>query len=384
MASAPTVKSHDLDIPRIGYIHSWTRTQDEGWVRAALDTYGVPYQYFGENVAREDGRPALEVRRPHLPARRQRRRRRRTRWSRRRGGADIPVPYKSTKEFPSLGFPDSTDDVRGALGEDGMKALYAFIQKGGTVITEGNTSQILPEMKLTPGVTVGAGERPVRARHDPPRDDRRREEPARVRLRSTVEVPVYFSSAPVLNAGAGAQPIADAGAAAAVVAVVARTQNTTPMATPLKLSAWDPDHTGTPFGLATSIGNDFNVAQAGGAAVVVVVAAAAAVVGGFGGARVRRRSLVSSADPNSSTRVDHAVPGEGRRHAALRHARARRAAVEARGSRRREDRQRSPRDVRLPSVLALADAGHVRDGLQRDHELERSRRRQVRGSRLEG
>jgi len=68
-------------------------------------------------------------------------------------GAGDPVPYKSTKEFPSLGFPDSTDDVRGALGEDGMKALYAFVQKGGTLITEGGTSAILPEMKLTPGVT---------------------------------------------------------------------------------------------------------------------------------------------------------------------------------------------------------------------------------------
>ena len=58
VSSAPTVKMHDLDIPRIGYIHSWTRTQDEGWVRAALDTYGVPYQYFGENAVAEDGRPA--------------------------------------------------------------------------------------------------------------------------------------------------------------------------------------------------------------------------------------------------------------------------------------------------------------------------------------
>ena len=41
-------KTHDLDIPRIGYVHSWTRTQDEGWVRAALDTYGVPYTYFAD------------------------------------------------------------------------------------------------------------------------------------------------------------------------------------------------------------------------------------------------------------------------------------------------------------------------------------------------
>ena len=38
--SAPTVKTHALTVPRIGYVHSWQRTQDEGWVRAALDHYG--------------------------------------------------------------------------------------------------------------------------------------------------------------------------------------------------------------------------------------------------------------------------------------------------------------------------------------------------------
>jgi hypothetical protein len=53
MSSAPSVKSHDLDIPRIGYVHSWTRTQDEGWVRAALDTYGIPYSYFGDVKLRD-------------------------------------------------------------------------------------------------------------------------------------------------------------------------------------------------------------------------------------------------------------------------------------------------------------------------------------------
>ena len=53
VASAPSVKTHDLDIPRIGYIHSWTRTQDEGWWRAALDTFGVPYTYFADQKLRE-------------------------------------------------------------------------------------------------------------------------------------------------------------------------------------------------------------------------------------------------------------------------------------------------------------------------------------------
>ena len=53
VASAPGVKTHDLDVPRIGYIHSWTRTQDEGWWRAALDTFGVPYTYFADQKLRE-------------------------------------------------------------------------------------------------------------------------------------------------------------------------------------------------------------------------------------------------------------------------------------------------------------------------------------------
>ena len=47
------MRTHDLDVPRIGYIHSWANTQDEGWVRAAFDTYGVPYTYFADIKLRE-------------------------------------------------------------------------------------------------------------------------------------------------------------------------------------------------------------------------------------------------------------------------------------------------------------------------------------------
>ena len=42
-----------MTLPRIGYVHSWSRTQDEGWVRAALDYYGVPYTYFADKKLRE-------------------------------------------------------------------------------------------------------------------------------------------------------------------------------------------------------------------------------------------------------------------------------------------------------------------------------------------
>src|SRR5206468_868559 len=51
--SVPVVRLHDLDLPRIGYVHSWIRTQDEGWWRAALDRYGVPYAYFSDQQLRD-------------------------------------------------------------------------------------------------------------------------------------------------------------------------------------------------------------------------------------------------------------------------------------------------------------------------------------------
>ena len=53
VGAAPAVKTHEMKIPRIGYVHSWSRTQDEGWVRAALDHYGVPYTYFADQKLRE-------------------------------------------------------------------------------------------------------------------------------------------------------------------------------------------------------------------------------------------------------------------------------------------------------------------------------------------
>jgi hypothetical protein len=307
VSSLPSVKTHDLEIPRIGYIHSWTRTQDEGWVRAALDTYGVPYQYFGENALAGMGdlRSKFDVIiYPHggtgvsVPGAG-------------RGGAaaDVPVPYKSTKEFPALGYPDSTNDVRGALGNDGMKALYAFVQHGGTVITEGSTSQILPEMNLTPGVKYEPANG-LFARGTILRGVITDARSPLVYGYTHTDVPVYFNSGPVLNAGAAA--VADNPAAAGRGGRAgANGQNTTPMATLLKLSAWDPDHTGTAYGVATSIGNDFNVAQAGQSAGVRGGRGGAGAGGGFGGGAAGPVSVPGLvADVNASTRVVMQFPAK--------------------------------------------------------------------------
>ena len=149
VASVPAnLRMHDLDVPRIGYVHSWGNTQDEGWVRAALDYYKIPYTYFGENeVARRNLRQEFDV----------------ILWP--HGGAvgqdpptsGAPVPFKKTTEFQALGFPGSTDDTRGGLGPSGLKKLHEFVAAGGTLITEGGTSSIFPTYSLTPGISVDQG-----------------------------------------------------------------------------------------------------------------------------------------------------------------------------------------------------------------------------------
>jgi Zinc carboxypeptidase len=153
VAAAPSVPMHDLDVPRVGYIHTWTSTQDEGWVRMALDNFKVPYTYFADNLVRQGNLKQKYdvIIFPHA------------------GGAGAglvyggvqgnePRPYKKSEETPHLGIQDSTDDMRGGLGYDGLQELMKFVQAGGVLITEGGTSTIFPEFNLTQGINIEQGE----------------------------------------------------------------------------------------------------------------------------------------------------------------------------------------------------------------------------------
>lgn len=199
VGAAPTVKSHDLDVPRIGYVHAWQRTQDEGWVRAALDTYGIPYTYFADQKLREGNLRAKYdvIVYPHVGGNAQ------SQVSGIAMTGKTPLPYKKTAETPNLGAIDQSEDIRGGMGIEGLMELYKFVQQGGTLITEGSTALIFPEYNLTNGITV--------------------EEPSGLFVRGSIvrsriadknspivygyegnQLPVYFNQSPVLNvAGAG-------------------------------------------------------------------------------------------------------------------------------------------------------------------------------------
>ncbi|HEY3841342.1 MAG TPA: M14 family zinc carboxypeptidase [Bryobacteraceae bacterium] len=150
MAVAPVVKMHELVPPRIGLVHSWSRTQDEGWVRGALDHYGVPYSYFSDQMLRKlNLRSKFDVIIfPHTGGSSQA-----TINGIPKNGS-VPIPYKKSDLTPNLGTLDETDDVRGGMGMEGLMELAHFVEEGGTLITEGSTAALMAEFNLGAGVTV--------------------------------------------------------------------------------------------------------------------------------------------------------------------------------------------------------------------------------------
>jgi hypothetical protein len=229
-------------MPRIGYIHSWSRTQDEGWVRAALDYYSVPYTYFADQKLKEGNLRAKYdvIVFPHVGG---------TSASMINGIAmtgTAPIPYKKTEQTPNLGGVDETDDIRGGMGLEGLQELAKFVQQGGTLITEGSTSSLMAEYDLAGGVTV--------------------EHPAELFARGSIlrgvfsdlkspiaygydgkDLPVYFNQDPVLNAAApagggfGGGGFGGGGGRGATGPINGgQGQNVTPNAVPIYTSPLDP------------------------------------------------------------------------------------------------------------------------------------------------
>ncbi|MFB3854652.1 MAG: M14 family zinc carboxypeptidase [Vicinamibacterales bacterium] len=242
VASQPAVATHDLDVPRIGYVHSWSRTQDEGWVRMAFDKLKIPYTYFGDTKLREPNlRQKFDVIIfPHVGG---------TAQSQVAGVAMTgePIPYKKTELTPNLGVQDSADDIRGGMGFEGLVNLMKFVEEGGLLITEGSTSLIFPGYNLLPGVTI--------------------EEPAGLFARGVVmkgifadrrspiaygydndNLAVYFSSGPVINAGGAGFGGRGGGGIPGVG------QNLTPNATPPTLTTLEGKPSGRGTGAQTGPG----------------------------------------------------------------------------------------------------------------------------------
>jgi hypothetical protein len=149
VADQPDVARHELDLPRIGLVHSWQNTQNEGWVRYAFDRFAVPYAYLSTQELRDSAAIAnLDVLvLPYIsenvraivdgqPM------------------AGPPIPWRRTTETPHLGVYDETDDVRPGMGLAGLARLEWWLRRGGVLITEGGTAALPVTYGLAPGVEV--------------------------------------------------------------------------------------------------------------------------------------------------------------------------------------------------------------------------------------
>ncbi len=130
---------HPMDMPRVAVLHTWSRTQDEGWTRFTFDQAGLEYDYISEkDLAGLNLRSRYDVVVfPHQS----------TRATAKSifQGVDpkfSPLAYTRTEEFPSHGTPDSDDDITGGMGFGGLQALRDFVDGGGTLIAIGTAGTI--------------------------------------------------------------------------------------------------------------------------------------------------------------------------------------------------------------------------------------------------
>jgi hypothetical protein len=183
-------------LPRIALMHTWHRTQDEGWWRLALESLGAKYDYISTQDV--SAMPNLREKYDVIlfpPV----------------GGQsspqDIvngyppgpPMPWKKTELTPNLDV-DQTDDMRPGLGLEGVQNLQRFVEEGGLLVTARDTSEfaveyglarwvrIVPTSKLkAPGTIVSAKvvdkKSPIAAGYDD-------------------MLPVYFANSPVFRVGA--------------------------------------------------------------------------------------------------------------------------------------------------------------------------------------
>ncbi|NNF28045.1 MAG: hypothetical protein HKN73_12540, partial [Gemmatimonadetes bacterium] len=147
--SALTVDVHPVRTPRLAVVHTWTNTQDEGWLRFGLDEYGIPFDYLSVHDIRDT--PDLRGRYDVIV------------MGQTRGDAlsivrgltgDEPIPWQASQVTPNIGRQDSTPDMRGGLGLEGVLNLKAFAEAGGVLVTMARASQLPVHFGLADGVRI--------------------------------------------------------------------------------------------------------------------------------------------------------------------------------------------------------------------------------------
>src|ERR1043166_2248319 len=193
----PEVKTHNLVVPRIAILHSWTNTQNDGWYRVEFDRLQIPYTYISDQVVRNTAnlRDKFDVIVfPPL------------------GGSaqsivngipmrGDPIPWKQSDVTPNMGLaPDQSDDIRGGMGLTGVMNLQKFVQDGGLFVVVANTARLPLDYGMATGVNI-AEPRNLQARgsiYNAKFSDRN----SPIAYGYDETLPIYFNQAPVFQVAA--------------------------------------------------------------------------------------------------------------------------------------------------------------------------------------
>ena len=143
--AAVKVASHPVSAPRIAIAHNWQNTQNDGWFRIAFETLNIPYTYVADTWLRETSNLREKFDVLILPPM--------------GGGGPAGLssilrgqpmrgnarPWQNTADTPNFVAPglDSTADIRGGLGYQGLANLERFVSEGGLLLAV-QTSASLP------------------------------------------------------------------------------------------------------------------------------------------------------------------------------------------------------------------------------------------------
>lgn len=147
-ATAPTVDTVNVDLPRIAMYTTWSSTEKPGWVRLAFDRFEIPFDLIHKDHVQAGANLRSKydvIVMPHQG----------------NNGKSIvyeqpklskPLPYKKSDKFKSLGMYAETDDVRGGMGLEGAAEFQKFVDAGGVLITMGVASYFPAEFGIAKGV----------------------------------------------------------------------------------------------------------------------------------------------------------------------------------------------------------------------------------------
>jgi len=133
----PDVPRHESKLPRLAVWHTWADTESVGWVRYVLDREKIPYSYIRDDDIRTGRlRERFDIilfGHNYLDLKDQ------IQGIDRKYG---PMAYTKTKDYPSHGVPDASEDITGGIGWAGMANIEKYLDAGGLLITLGNGSAL--------------------------------------------------------------------------------------------------------------------------------------------------------------------------------------------------------------------------------------------------